>query len=54
MGIPREVAQNQSNQNYLFNPASNVSPGDYNPNHEFIMKSSKAIGISGVPPKTRM
>ena len=54
MGIPREIAHNMITQNYLSNPASNVSPCDYNPNRNFIMKSPHAVTISKVPSKTRL
>ena len=54
MGIPREISQKQCAQNYLFNPASNASPGDYNPNPNFIMKSPHVVSIGKMPSKTRL
>ena len=49
MGIPREVAQLNQNNNFLFNSANRLGPGEYTPDAENVMKKAPVISFGKLP-----
>ena len=49
MGIPREVAQLNQQQNFLFNSNNHLGPGDYQPAIETVLKKSPVVGFGKLP-----
>ena len=49
MGIPREVAQLNQNENFLFNTNNILGPGDYQPMTEISTKKSPVVGFGKLP-----
>ena len=48
MGIPREVARNDQNQNFLWTSANPLGPGDYQPDTQTTMPRSPAASFGKV------
>lgn len=49
MGIPREVAQLNQQNNFLFNSNNQLGPGDYQPMPENIQRKPPAAGFGKLP-----
>ena len=49
MGIPREVAQLNQNNNVLFTSANKLGPGEYTPEAENVMKKAPVISFGKLP-----
>lgn len=45
MGIPREIARLNGNEDFLHINSNKLGPGDYNPNTSFVQKTSPAAGF---------
>ena len=51
MGIPREVAQLNQHNNFLFNSSNTLGPGAYEPDHAPVSKKAPAVGFGKLPGK---
>jgi hypothetical protein len=49
MGIPRDVARQNSFANFLFSSDSKIGPGDYNPNSMVTMKKAPVTTFKPEP-----
>ena len=49
MGIPREVAQLNQQNDFLFNSANKLGPGDYRPHDEQVYHKAPVVGFGKLP-----
>ena len=49
MGIPREVAQQNQQNNFLFNSGSALGPGEYQPQPEKVLPKVPAASFGKLP-----
>ena len=49
MGIPREVAALNQQNNVLFTSSNSLGPGDYQPNTNNIYKQAPVVGFGKLP-----
>ena len=49
MGIPREVAQLNQRNDFLFNSANKLGPGDYRPHDEQVYHKAPEVGFGKLP-----
>ena len=48
MGIPRDIARLNANQNFLHTTANPIGPGDYSPNLDSTFKKAPVVGFGKV------